>query len=439
MNQKSTRRNFVKSTAAAAGGLLILPSGLRANSPNSKICTAHIGTGGKGNTDTNSIGSHANVEVLGLCDVDRERGGIDAKMAQYTSAKYFADYREMLAELGDKVDAISISTPDHSHYPATLMAMEMGKHVYTQKPLTHKVAEARHLTHLAAEKGLATQMGIQNQSKTAYRLTRQWIQDGLLGKVSKVYVWSHKNWGYDGEPYTQEDAIPASLDWNLWLGTAPERAYVEKVYHPGQWRKILDFGCGTVGDMGIHIFDTPVKSLGLKDPLWIEADCRAPNGFGFPEKNTMRYGFAPTAHTTDNFTFTWYDGANSPHDKENPDLILPDGEELPQQGALFVGEAGRMVLPHCNAPKFYPRSILKNAVKPDLGPADHYTMWLDAIEGKGETTAGFDYAGPLAEMLCLGVVAGNFPGKRLEWNAKDMQVTNLAAANPMLKGEYREF
>ncbi|MEM7697587.1 MAG: gfo/Idh/MocA family oxidoreductase, partial [Verrucomicrobiota bacterium] len=190
---------------------------------------------------------------------------------------------------------------------------------------------------------------------------------------------------------------------------------------------------------GIHIFDTPVKSLGLRDPLWVEAECRAPNNFGFPEQNMMRYGFAPTDYTTDDFTFTWWDGAGAPRGTDNPDLIFPEGEELPDQGAVFVGEAGRMVLPHTSAPKFYPRSILENAVKPDLPPVDHYTMWLDAIEGKGTTTAGFDYAGPLAEMLCLGVVAGHFPGQRLDWDAKAMQVTNLEAANPLLRGEYREF
>ncbi|MEM9280949.1 MAG: Gfo/Idh/MocA family oxidoreductase [Verrucomicrobiota bacterium] len=438
MMKRPTRREAIKSTVAW-GGLLILPSGLRANSPNSKICTAHIGIGGKGNTDTRSIGEHEHVEVIGLCDVDAKRGNLEEKLAQYSNATFYQDYREMLAELGDKVDAVSISTPDHTHYPATLAAMELGKHVYTQKPLTHKLSEARHLTELAKEKRLATQMGIQNQSSLAYRLTRQWVQDGLLGKISRVYVWSHKNWGYDGAPFPEEDPIPESLDWNLWLGTAPERAFVEKVFHPGKWRKYLDYGCGTLGDMGIHIFDTPVKSLGLRDPLWVEAECRQPNGFGFPEQNMMRYGFGPTPFTSDDFTFTWWDGAESPRHRNHPDLVLPEGEELPQQGAVFVGEAGRMVLPHCNAPKFYPRSILENAVKPDLGPVSHYTQWLDAIEGKGETTAGFDYAGPLAEMLCLGVVAGNFPGKRLEWDAKTMTVTNLEEANPLLHGDYRSF
>ncbi len=164
------------------------------------------------------------------------------------------------------------------------------------------------MAKVAAEKKLTTQMGIQNQSREAYRLTRHYIKEGILGKISKIYVWSFKNWGYDGSPYTEKSSIPESLDWNLWLGAAPVRPFVNKVYHPGQWRKILDFGCGTLGDMGIHIFDTPFKSLDLSEPLWVEAECRAPNGFGHAEQNKVHYGFASTKYTTDNFTFTWWDG-----------------------------------------------------------------------------------------------------------------------------------
>ena len=252
MNNTS-RRNFIK-TSGAIGSFFILPSGLRAKSPNGKICTAHIGTGGKGRIDTVYLAKHDNVEVVGLCDVDYSHGKIDTWSKQFTSATAYQDYREMLAELGDKIDAVSISTPDHTHYPATMDAMERGKHVYLQKPLTHKLEEARHLAKFAKEKGLTTQMGIQNQSREAYRLARHYVQEGILGKISKVYVWSFKTWGYDGEPFKEKSAIPDTLDWNLWLGTAPVHDYVSKVYHPGQWRKLLDFGCGTLGDLSlIHI------------------------------------------------------------------------------------------------------------------------------------------------------------------------------------------
>ena len=436
---KNTTRRDVLKTSTAIGSFFILPSGLLANSPNGRLCTAHIGTGGKGGVDTAGIAKHKHTQVLGLCDVDRERGQANAWLKRFTSAKFYQDYREMLSALDDKIDVVSISTPDHTHYPATMAAMERGKHVYTQKPLTHKLAEARHLAQFAAEKKLTTQMGIQNQSSEAYRLTRHYIKEGILGRVSKIYVWSFKNWGYDGKPYTEESPIPESLDWNLWLGAAPVRPFVNKAYHPGQWRRILDFGCGTLGDMGIHIFDTPFKSLDLSEPLWVEAECRAPNDFGHAEQNKVHYGFTPTKYTSDNFTFTWWDGEGAPRHNGNPDLQLPNGDRLPTQGALFVGEAGRMVLPHCKMPTFYPASILKNVAKPDIRGVDHYTQFLDAIEGKDKTLAGFDYAGPLAEALCLGVVACQFPGKRLKWNSKEMRVTNRDEANLFLEGKYRKF
>ena len=219
--KNTSRRDFIK-TSSAVGSFFILPSGLRANSPNGKICTAHIGTGGKGRVDTAYLAKHKHVEVLGLCDVDYKHGKIDTWSKQFKSATAYQDYREMLAELDDKIDAVSISTPDHTHYPATLAAMELGKHVYTQKPLTHKLSEARHLAKFAKEKGLTTQMGIQNQSREAYRLTRHHLRNGILGKISKVYVWSFKTWGYDGEPFKEKSDKPDSLDWNLWLGTAPK-------------------------------------------------------------------------------------------------------------------------------------------------------------------------------------------------------------------------
>ena len=436
--KNTTRRSFLQSSGAV-GSFLILPSGLRANSPNGRICTAHIGTGGKGRVDTISLVSHERVQAIGFCDVDRKRGQADSWLSEHKSAKFFQDYREMLATLGDKVDVVSISTPDHTHYPATMDAMKLGKHVYTQKPLTHKLAEARELAAFAAEKKLTSQMGIQNQSRAPYRFTRHHIREGIIGKIKKVYVWSFKNWGYDGKPFTDKSDIPDSLDWNLWLGTAPKRHFTEKVYHPGQWRKFLDYGCGTLGDMGIHIFDTPFKSLDLKDPLWVEAECREPNGFGHAEQNKVHYGFAPSKYTTDDFTFTWWDGTKSPRHENNPDLILPNGDQLPRQGAVFVGESGRMVLPHCSMPTFYPDSVLKDVNKADIKGVNHYTQFLDAIEGKDKTLAGFDYAGPLAESLCLGVVACQFPGKRLKWDAEKMKVTNLQEANAHLEGKYRKF
>ena len=444
MVAKATRRHFLKATSAVAG-FHILPSGLLANPPNSRLCTAHIGIGGKGQSDLEQFASHPNTQVVALCDVDRatltpkqnkgKRAGNPFK-----DVPFFQDYRDMLATLGDKIDAVVIATPDHTHYPATMAAMRLGKHVYTQKPLTHNILEARHLAQTAGQMKLVTQMGIQNQSCIAYRLATHFIRSGLIGKVSKVFVWSNKNWGYDGVPYTGEDAVPPNLDWNLWLGTAAHRPYLEGKYHPKQWRRIMDFGCGTLGDMGVHIFDTPYRSLGLRPPQWAEARCREPNHYSLPTKTIVRYGFAPTELTAKDFSWTWYDGTYAPPAGE-PALTLPDGQRLPNQGAMFVGQEGRMLLEHAAGPRFFPRSIYERLKKPDLKRSvDHYHQWIDAILGSGITpTANFNYAASLMETVLLGVMAGRFPGRRMKWNSATARVSNIQEANPFLKLQHRNF
>lgn len=446
MKPNLSRRTFIKASSAIAG-FHILPSGLLANSPNSKLCTAHIGVAGKGLTDTSQIAADPRTEVIGLCDVDLRHLNGEGPRSQrrghakldFSSAGKFQDYREMLHELGDKIDAVSVSTPDHTHYPATLAAMKRGKHVFTQKPLTNNISEARHLMQLAREKVLVTQMGIQNKATEGYRLATRLIRDGALGKISKVYVWSHKDWGYDGDPYSSADPIPDYLDWNLWLGTASERAFVDKKYHPSQWRRSLDFGCGTLGDMGVHIFDTPFDSLGLEPPIWAKATCRQPNQFSLPTKTIVRYGFKPSAWTTKDFQWTWYDGAHSP--PSGPDMALPEGQNLPQQGALFVGEEGRMLLPHIAGPQLLPRSLYSKLKKPDMGPpVNHYGQWIDAIYGsKTPPAANFDYSGKMVEGVLLGVIAGLFPERKIEWDSAKGRVVNLPEANQYVQRNRRAF
>lgn len=446
MKYTLSRRNFIKANSALAG-FSILPSGLWSSSPNSKLATAHIGIGGKGYTDTSQIAEDPRTEVVGLCDVDLQRlHGKDERLAKrgreqlnFPSAKKYQDYREMLSALGDKIDAVSISTPDHTHYPATLAAMEMGKHVYTQKPLTHNIQEARHLMKVARKNGVVTQMGIQNKATQGYRMATHFIRSGIIGKIAKVYVWSHKDWGYDGAPYTGADPVPDYLNWNLWLGTAPERAYHEDKYHPGQWRRYLDYGTGTLGDMGVHIFDTPFDSLRLEPPIWAEARCRESNNFSLPTQSIIRLGFEPTALTTNDFEWTWWDGAMSP--PIGPDLDLPGGEPLPKQGAMFVGEEGRMLLPHIAGPRFFPKSIYDTLKKPDLAlRVNHYGKWIDAIYGSNENpSAHFDYSGKMIESVLLGTIAGRFPGKRIQWDSIQGKVTNLPEANQFVAMRHRTF
>ena len=433
MTKDITRRKFIGSNSALAG-FFILPSGLLANSPNGRLSSAHIGTGGKGAVDTAQIAAHPKTQVVALCDVDRGslegRGRKQKRTDRYPDAKKFQDYRKMFAEMGDQIDIVSVSTPDHTHFPATMAAIELGKHVYTQKPLTNNIAEARELVAAAKKHQVFTQMGIQNQSSIAYRTATELIRGGLLGKIRKVHVWSFKNWGYDGPPHIGEDPVPDGLDWNLWLGTAPHRAFLKGKYLSMQWRRYMDFGCGTMGDMGIHIFDTPFGSLDLKPPIWAEATCRPTTGYGLPTKMIVKYGFAPTARTTSDFEWMWYEGADAPPEN-NGDLGVPKDYKLPKQGAVMIGEGGTMVLGHVAGPRFFPQSVYDKLVKPDLPPkVNHYGAWIDAIlAGKGETGARFDYAGPLTESVLLGVIAGRYQGKRVEWNTAEGKVTNIPEAN----------
>lgn len=475
------KREFLKTTALASS-LALLPSGmLAALKGDKRLRTAHIGVGNMGFEDLKAISSHKLVDVVALCDVDANK--LETAKNIHTKAKTFSDYRVMLKEIGDEIDAVIVSTPDHTHAPASMMAMEMGKPVYCQKPLTHHVSEARAMRKLAKEKNLITQMGIQVHSFYDYKLATLLIQSGIIGKVHTVRAWSPKNWGFNGPAPEGSDPVPETLDWNLWVGTAAERPYKEGYYHPGNWRKLLDYGCGTLGDMGVHIFDTPYNALALDVPYTIKNECRPPSGYGFPENNVVTYEFPGTEYTTDNFKWVWYDGPGAPTMHE--DLKLPaaqtasetedtnQGEasledkvsldtketaegKLPEQGAMFIGEKGRLLLPHFME---LPKKIVdgeyvdiseeiaavekaNNMGKPirnyaSEGPK-HYHQFVDACLGKDTCTAPFSYAARLTETILLGVIAGRFPGETLHWDNATARFKE-EKANQYLDSEYRKF
>lgn len=443
------KREFLKKVAVFTTGITLFPScGVHkiANATNKieRIRTAHIGVGGMGMEDLQAIASHQLVDVAALCDVDANN--LEAAKALFPQAKIYKDYRKLLKEMEGEVDAVIVSTPDHTHAPASMMAMELGKAVYCQKPLAHKVSEARAMQKIAKEKNLITQMGIQVHSFYDYKLATLLIQDGIIGKVSTVRAWTPRNWGYGPAP-EGEDPVPAHLDWNLWLGTAPKRPYKEEIYHPGKWRNLLDYGCSTLGDMGVHIFDTPYNALQLDVPKTITNKCRAPNGFGFPEKSEVTYQFPGTKYTTENHTWIWSDGeAPAPHD----DLKLPNDEMLHDQGAMFIGEKGRLYLPHFQLMpklivdgKYQDIDISKfNLEEPIRDYAveapKHYHQFIDACLGKDKCTAPFSYASRLTETILLGVLAGRFPNQTLHWNSEAAKFEE-EEANQYLDSKYRTF
>lgn len=444
------KRDFLKTSAALAGTALMPSPVFSLTKGLQRLRTAHIGVGGMGAADLASISSHKAVDVVALCDVDQKN--LEAAKKLHPAAKIFTDYREMLNQMAADIDAVVVSTPDHTHAPASMMAMELDKPVYCQKPLTHYVSEARAMRKIAEEKNLITQMGIQVHSFYDYKLATLLIQSGIIGKVHKVYAWSPKNWGYDGPIPQGQDPVPNHFDWNLWLGTSPERPFKERVFHPGNWRKLVDYGCGTLGDMGVHIFDTPYNALALDVPMTIKNKCRRPNGFGYPENNQVTYTFPGTEYTAETLTWIWSDGPGAP--SSNKDLKLPKRDELPLQGAMFIGENGRLLLPHfmelprhivdgeyqeIDVLKYDPNGTLgttKNDYERDA--PKHYHQFVDACLGKDQVSAPFSYSARLTETILLGVIAGRFPNKTLHWDS-EKALFKEAEANAFLTGSYREF
>jgi len=440
------KREFIKKSGLGTLSVLLAPSILKNIRPADRLRTAHIGIGNQGFEDLRDVSSHPQVDVVALCDVDDNY--LAAAKALHPKAKTYKDYRVMLNEMADGIDAVIVSPPDFTHAPAAMTAMNLNKPVYCQKPLTHYVSESRAMKKLAAEKGLVTQMGIQVHSFYDYKLATLLIRDGIIGKVHTVRAWSPKTWGYNGTEPEGNDPIPETLDWNLWLGTSAERPYKEGFYHPINWRKLVDYGCGTLGDMGVHIFDTPYNALELDVPRTVVNDCRPPNGFGYPENNTVTYEFPGTKHTAKSLKWVWYDGPGAPPEQE--DLKLPNGEALHDQGAMFMGEKGRLYLPHF---MLEPKLIVDGQYKEmdvdkyklgtpvrnyaSEGPK-HYHQFVDACLGKAKTSAPFSYAARLTETILLGVIAGRFPGETLHWNAKEAKFDE-EKANEFLSGEYREF
>jgi predicted dehydrogenase len=305
-----SRRNFLK-TSSAFAGISILPGHIWASSPNSKLQIAQVGVGGRGRGNLESLLQRPNIQMVGFCDVDKNN--LEKAVGLVPGTNTFRDYRQLFDDMDKDIDAVLVATPDHMHGPIALAAMERGKHVYCEKPLAHNVAENRKLNKESQKRGLVTQLGIQVSSSIGQRMTVEYIRSGLIGKVSEVHVWSHKKWGRNEEslpsiPY----AVPYALDWNLWLGVASPRTYLDDVYHPAQWRRMLDFGTGTLGDMGVHIFDTPYRALKLTAPKRAKSDCRDPNGFSHPVDVRVEYSFASTKYTTKNLKWIWYDGDYAP-------------------------------------------------------------------------------------------------------------------------------
>lgn len=438
---RPTRRSFVKSIAYAGAALPLTPHALaRAVSPNGKLHYAGIGVSNMGWSDYSSITGSPKVQVVGICDIDTSVMG--QAVGRAPDAPKFQDFRKMFDAIGNDIDAVNVTVPDHMHAYIAMHAMRAGKHVYCQKPLTHTVWEARQMALLAEKNKLTTRMGNQIHSHIAYRLGCRMLRDGIIGKVNAVHSWVGASGAgfYGGEaPPDRTDPVPKSLDWDKWLGVAPERPYVNDIYHRFKWRAWKAFGGGGLGDFGCHIFDPPFTALELTAPTTIIAEQDGMTEQRWPKTSRVSYRFPGTKFTEGDIDVFWYDGGRMPTRDLAPDM--PDDHNLGGAGSLFIGTEGQMFLPHVAGPRVYPQDkqheYLKN--RPDLGQWHHWHDWVDAcIAGKTDTADNFAYAGPLTETVNLGLIAVKLVGQKFEWDAKNLRITNNAAANAMLTKEYRK-
>ena len=447
-----TRRRFLQtaSLAALAAGLLPRSFGQETKpaSPapsrfknlatgGRKLRIACVGIGGKGYIDTMAC---LGEEIVALCDVDFVNG--QRSFTELPLAARYRDYRQMLAEMGDRIDAVTVTTPDHMHFPIALMAIEMGKHVYVQKPLTHTIEEARLLKAAAAKHGVVTQMGNQGHANDGTRLTKEWIDAVVIGTVREVHFWTNRPVWPQGVPLPAAEKIPATVDWNLWQGVAPEHAYSSKVM-PFNWRGFWDYGCGALGDMGCHIMDAAFWSLDLRGNCSVSAVSDGCTEISCPTSSIVTYEF-PQRGNRAPVKVVWYDGGNKPVVPKE----LGRGAKLPGGGSIIYGDKGVLVDydDYNAAPRLIPEERMKaftdrpKRTIPRVSKANPYLEWIAACKGEGPAPGSnfVDHAVDLTEFCLLGNVAIR-AGQRIEWDSANLTCTNLPAADRFVRKSYRVY
>ncbi len=437
---------------AAAWSVTVVPrqvlGGAGQLPPSERVNVAGIGAGGMGGGD---IATHAKngANIVALCDVDDQRAA--GSFAAFPKAARYKDFRRMFDKEAKHIDAVNVGTPDHIHAVASAAAIRAGKHVYCQKPLTHTLMECRTLTQAARAAGVMTQMGNQGHATEGARLTNEWIQAGVIGEIREVHTWSDRAgllWKQGIDRPKDTPPVPATLDWNLWLGPVRERPY-HPIYAPVGWRGWWDFGSGALGDMGAHILDHPVWALGLGAPAVVEArttldgtilEGNKRNFETYPIAAIITFEF-PARGALPPVTLTWYEGGLMP--PTPPEMARAKGwRRLEDNGVLYVGTKGKMHhSSHGGMPRLLPSELHEEAVKVaktmKRSPG-HYEEWLMACKGGPKPVSNFDYAGPLTEILLLGLMALRAPGRRLEWDSTNMKIKNAPELNQFVHVEYRK-
>ena len=475
---QSSRRTFIKHSAVASSFYIVprhVLGGLGYTAPSDQLNLAAIGSGGKGRSDIKNASVEGRERVVALCDVDFA-GSAKASIENFPKAKLYADYRQMLDQEKD-IDAVTISTPDHVHAPAAVYAMERGKHVYVQKPMTNNIKEARILTEMAREKRIVSQMGNQGGSNPLLGMVQKWVDSGKLGKISKVQVWTNRPVWPQGFAMPEPDASkkPEALDWNLWLGPAPMIPYTPEI-HPFNWRGWWDYGTGALGDVGCHLIDIPFRTLGLKYPT--DAECSVGSVYtqmwnadynpeGCPPSSFITLHFGATPKSKSPIELTWSDGGIRP---SHPEIIPADhdiGGANSANGVLIIGENGIISTNINDSSPLMPKLYLNDSTTefgPETEPNDepeygHHRKWVDACKaGFGSPehkalTSSFDYAGPMTETVLMGNLAIRsymlrkensmgkmefYARKKLLWDGENTRITNMEEANQFVTRTYRK-
>ena len=442
-----TRRQFLnRTTLAATTATLAFPYVGRVQGANDRINVACIGVGGKGDSDSSEAGKNGG-NIVAICDVDQN--SLDRKAKQFPQAKQYRDYRKLLDEMGKDIDAVTVSTPDHNHGIASIRAMKMGKHCFCQKPLTQTVAEARLMRQLSKEKKLATQMGNQGSAESGLRRAVEVVQAGVIGRPLELHVWSNRPvWPQGLDRPSGEDAVPANMDWDLWLGPAAQRPFKSGVYHTFNWRGWFDFGTGALGDMACHTVNMPFRALKLGFPSVVECEITSRRyAETFPKTSRLRFEF-PERDGLPPLKFWWYDG--NPGDALKPlrpgadatrEIISMMGE-LPGSGALIIGDKGKLFSPDDYGARFFvglkdeeklvqgdKHEACKEVPQSIPRSPGHMQEWFRMMKDGTPSFSNFDVAAYLTEIILLGCVALRVgEGYRMEWDGPNMKSTNLPEA-----------
>jgi len=439
MKRRITRRSFVQQSAAlaaAAVGVHAVP--LVAAEPQ-KLRIAVIGVAHRGGANLNGV---AEEEIVALCDIDDELLGKAAQ--RFPKAQTFFDFRTMLDKVHRQIDAVVVSTPDHTHAPAAAMGMRLGKHCYCEKPLTHEIYETRTLRQLAQANKVVTQLGTQIHAGDNYRRVVELVQSGAIGPIQEVHVWAAASYGAGNTRPSETPPVPATIHWDQWIGPAPLRPY-HPCYLPGKWRGWWDFGTGAMGDFGCHYMDLPFWALKLRYPTTIEAEGPPVDREATNPWTIVRYEY-PARGDLPPVKLTWYDGG------KRPEALLAENDLLPEKsgkkqdaakawrsGVLFVGGKGRLVSDYSRH-KLLPEKQFEGFQPPEPSipkSIGHHREWIEACKTGGPTTCNFDYSGALTEAVLLGCVSYRV-GAKLVWDAEQLKATNCPAADQFIRRPYRE-